>query len=309
MIRTRFAPSPTGDLHVGGAWTALASYALARHHKGQIVLRVEDIDTPRVVEGSRERIERDLAWLGIRFDEGDAVAGGTFGPYTQSKRTQRYAKALEHLVASTYLCDCSRAEIARAASAPHEGEETVYPGTCSHQDPRREMKRVPAVRLRVPAGTTYSFRDHVMGESTQRIDTAVGDFVLQRGDGVYSYQLAVAVDDAEMGITDVVRGSDLLASTPRQILLMKLLELEPPQRYWHVPLVVSASGDRLAKRVREATIASLRERGYSPETIVGQMAFGLGLCADPAPRSADEVVGSLTSILFSRHAWTLPPDW
>jgi len=170
-MRARFAPSPTGDLHVGGAWTALAAWALARSAHGATVLRVEDIDPPRVVAGSAARIEEDLAWLGLDWDEGPRE-GGKHAPYTQSARAAIYETALEKLAGLTYPCDCSRAEIARVASAPHPGEEMVYPGTCRDADPSREMKRPPAIRLRVPAGTTIAFDETVGKAPAARVEAA-----------------------------------------------------------------------------------------------------------------------------------------
>ena len=306
MIRTRFAPSPTGDLHAGGAWTALASWALARHHGGATVLRVEDIDTPRVVAGSAARIEEDLAWLGLDWDE---------GPFVQSERLALYEDALAKLDAAglTYPCDCSRAEIARAASAPHAGEERVYPGTCRDAPRDREMKRAPAIRLRVPADTEIAFDDAVHGRVVQRVDREVGDFVLRRGDDVFAYQLVVALDDAAMRITDVVRADDLLASTARQILLMRLLgygEADVP-RYAHVPLVVAPGGDRLAKRTRGATIRELRARGFSREDVIGALATGLGLVpGEPRPLSPREVAAALAPpSSWRRTPWELPAAW
>lgn len=302
MIRTRFAPSPTGDLHAGGAWTALASWAVAHGAGGATVLRVEDIDAPRVVAGSAARIEADLVWLGLGWDE---------GPFVQSARTAVYEEALSKL--DTYLCDCSRAEIARAASAPHPGEELVYPGTCRDAPPDREMKRAPAVRLRVPPGTAVTFDDAVRGRVSQQVDVEVGDFVLRRGDGVFAYQLVVAVDDAAMGITDVVRADDLLASTARQILLMRMLGWgdDAIPRYAHVPLVVAEGGERLAKRTRGATIRELRERGLAREAIVGELACGLGLVEGPArPLSpADVARGLRPSHAWRKDPWPLPPAW
>lgn len=306
MIRTRFAPSPTGDLHVGGAWTALASWAFARAHAGSTLLRVEDIDTPRVVAGSAERIAEDLAWLGLDWDE---------GPFVQSERLAVYEDALAKLDAAgvTYPCDCSRAEIARAASAPHAGEELVYPGTCREAPRDREMKRAPAIRLRVPAGTTIAFDDAVRGRIVQHVDVEVGDFVLRRGDGVFAYQLVVAIDDASMHVTDVIRADDLLASTARQIFLMRLLghaDADVP-RYAHVPLVVVRGGDRLAKRTRGATIRELRDRGFSAEEVIGTLATGLGLVVgEPRPLTAREVARSLTSpSSWRRIPWELPAAW
>ena len=211
MIVTRFAPSPTGDLHLGGAWTALASWALARAGGGRTILRIEDIDTPRVVRGSAARIVEDLGWLGLDFDE---------GPVVQSERLPIYEAALGRL--PTYLCDCSRKEIARAASAPHVGEpgEAVYPGICRDAPPGREMKRAPAVRLRVPSGPGESprvaFDDLVAGHVEEDVARESGDIVLRRGDGVFAYQLVVAIDDAEAGVTHVVRADDLPSSTARR---------------------------------------------------------------------------------------------
>ena len=210
-VRTRFAPSPTGDLHLGGAWTALASWVVARREPGgRCVLRVEDLDPPRVVAGAEARIEEDLGWLGLDWDE---------TARRQSARTAAYEAALARLEAAglVYPCDCSRAEIARAASAPHAGEETVYPGTCREADPRREMKRPPSLRVRVP-DAVVGYDDGAVGHVEQNLAREVGDFVLRRADGVFAYQIAVVVDDADAAITDVVRGADLVASTPRQIL-------------------------------------------------------------------------------------------
>jgi len=282
VIRTRFAPSPTGDLHLGGAWTALASWVLARAHGGRTLLRVEDLDPPRVVRGAAERILDDLRWLGLDFDE---------GPVYQSARTAAYEAALATLTRAglTYECDCSRAEIARVASAPHVGEEGPrYPGTCRDASPTREKRRAPAIRLRVPDDARIVFEDALHGRIEEDVAARVGDFVLRRGDGVFSYQLAVAVDDVEMGITDVVRADDLLGSTARQILLMKLLGHAPVPRWVHVPLVVAPDGERLAKRTPRATIRERRDAGGSAAEVVRSLARGLGLAADPS--SLDAIV-------------------
>lgn len=304
MIRTRFAPSPTGDLHLGGAWTALASWAFARAHAGRTLLRVEDIDTPRVVAGSASRIEEDLAWLGLDWDE---------GPTTQSERTSLYAAELARLAGAglTYPCDCSRAEIARVASAPHAGEDVVYPGTCRDKPVDRELRRPPAIRLRVPAGAEITFDDLSKGTVVQRVDLVVADFVLRRGDGVFSYQFVVAVDDAAMRISHVIRGDDLLASTARQLLLMRLLgrrEAELP-RYAHVPLVVADGGERVAKRVRSSTVRALRERGVDPRAVIAALAHGLCLVPESAPQllEAREVAARLTEpATWRKHPWTMP---
>jgi glutamyl-tRNA synthetase len=323
MLRTRFAPSPTGDLHLGGAWTALASWALANGagshaEKGArraTVLRVEDIDTPRVVAGSAARIAEDLAWLGLDWDEGPAT-GGPHAPYTQSKRTAIYDARLAQLTEAglTYPCDCSRAEIVRAASAPHAGEEVVYPGTCRDAPREREMKRAPAIRLRVPTGppARVTFDDAVRGRVEQHVDVSVGDFVLRRGDGVYAYQLVVAVDDAAMRISHVVRADDLLASTARQILLMRLLGLpsDAIPAYAHVPMVVSPDGERLAKRAGSATVRALRDRGLSAEQVLGGLAHGLQLVTANRPMSAREVAANLQpTSSWRKQAWSVPATW
>jgi glutamyl-tRNA synthetase len=296
MIRTRFAPSPTGDLHVGGVWVALASSAIAREQGGALVLRVEDLDRPRIVQGSETSILTDLHWLGIRWDEGPDVSG-PWAPYRQSERGPLYEGALAALAAQglTYPCDCSRAEIARAASAPHAGEEVRYPGTCRGRDPARSFRRAPAVRLRVDGAAVVSFTDGVAGSRQQDLEHDVGDFVLRRGDGVYAYQLAVAVDDASMRITDVVRGADLLDSTPRQIYLLRLLGMGEP-RYWHLPLVLSAEGQRLAKRAPGSLVRDLRDRGISAETIRERLAAALHLGDGPS-RS------------WPSEPWRIPREW
>jgi glutamyl-tRNA synthetase len=306
-IRTRFAPSPTGDLHIGGAWTALASWAFARAAGGRTVLRVEDIDTARVVIGSAERILEDLAWLGLDWDE---------GPSFQSSRTAIYEAALARLDAMglTYPCDCSRAEIARAASAPHageEGRETIYPGTCRDAPRRRAFKRPPAIRLRVPESSRVVFEDAVHGRVEEDVASTVGDFVLRRGDGVFAYQLVVAIDDAEMGITHVVRADDLLASTGRQVLLMRLLGHSTVPSYVHVPLVVAPDGERLAKRARGATLRELAARGIEREDLIAKLAHGLGLVKPGASaRTASEVAAALEPpSRWRREPWPTPREW
>ena len=289
-------------MHLGGAWTALASWTVARRAGGVHVLRIEDIDTPRVVRGAQARIERDITWLGLDWDE---------GPIVQSQRLDHYEKALAALEAAgrVYPCDCSRAEIARAASAPHAGEETVYPGTCRERDPTRVMKRPPALRFRVD-DADVAYDDAAVGRVCQNLARDVGDFVLKRGDGLFAYQLAVVVDDLAMGVTDVVRGADLVASTPRQIALFRALGASAP-RYAHVALVVASDGARLEKRTRGASVHDLRERGVSPERIVGELAFGLGLRSSSAPLSAAELgqPGSGAPVVWRREPWTIPLEF
>lgn len=306
-VTTRFAPSPTGDLHLGSAWTAVASWALARASAGRTILRVEDIDTPRVVSGSAERILEDLAWLGLDWDG---------APVFQSERTLVYEAALAKLdeAGMTYLCDCSRAEIARAASAPHageEGKETIYPGTCRDAPSTREFKRAPTIRLRVPRETHVVFEDAICGKVEENVATAVGDFVLRRGDGVFAYQFVVALDDAEEGVTHVVRADDLLSSTARQIFLMRLLGHDAVPTYAHVPLVVASDGQRLAKRLRGQTVRELAARGVSPKSVVGMLAHGLGLVsAAHAELSPADVARTLTAPgSWRKTPWPIPGEW
>jgi glutamyl-tRNA synthetase len=250
-------------------------------------MRVEDLDGPRVRPGLEARILDELRWLGLDWEEGPDV-GGPSGPYRQSERGGRYAAALDRLRAAglAYPCFCSRAEIAQASQAPHASDEGPrYPGTCrdlaAEERATRAVRRPPAWRLRVPEGPV-SFDDVVHGPCAFDVAATVGDFVVARADGVASYQLAVAIDDAAMGITDVVRGDDLLPSTARQILLFRALGLPVP-RFAHVPLVVGEDGDRLAKRHGALSLGELRERGAEPAAVVGMLAAISGL-APPGAR-------------------------
>jgi glutamyl-tRNA synthetase len=244
-------------------------------------MRVEDLDGPRVRPGLEGRILAELRWLGLDWDEGPDVGGG-HGPYRQSERLGRYAEALGQLrdAGLAYPCFCSRAEVAQASQAPHGSEEGPrYPGTCRDlsdaERAGRASQRAPAWRFRVPSGPV-AFEDGVHGPQSFDVAAAVGDFVAMRADGVPAYQLAVAVDDAAMGVTDVVRGDDLLPSTARQLLLQRALGLAPP-RHAHVPLVVGPDGRRLAKRHGAMSLGELRERGADPRAVVGLLAALSGL--------------------------------
>lgn len=237
--RGRFAPSPTGPLHAGSLVAALASWLDARAHGGAWLVRIEDVDRPRCVSGADQEILRQLAACGLRPDE---------PPQWQSSRKPAYQAALDRLVAEgrAYACACSRSDIEAALQAlgrprPRHGE-LVYPGTC------REGARGPARawRLRVPAGRV-TWQDRRLGAQAQDVAAAVGDFVLRRADGLFAYQLAVVLDDAAQGITDVVRGEDLADNTPRQIVLQRALGLPTP-RYLHTPLVRGANGEKLSKQ-------------------------------------------------------------
>jgi glutamyl-tRNA synthetase len=256
--------------------------AAARRARGALVCRVEDLDAPRTVAGAEAALLDDLAWLGVTFDEGPRE-GGAVGPYRQSERLEMYADALADLTRAghTYLCDCSRADIARLASAPHEGEEGPrYPGTCRDAAQSRTFKRPPAVRLRV-SSAPVTYDDAVQGAVAVDVAAAAGDFVLRRGDGVFSYQLAVTVDDVAMKITEVVRGADLRSSAPRQALIARLLGAEPP-RYLHVPLLVGADGARLAKRSAGVTVAGQRASGTDAASLLATLAEAYGQSAPSA---------------------------
>lgn len=303
-IRTRFAPSPTGDLHLGSVWVALASWVMARRLGGTFVVRIEDLDQPRTVVGAEARLLEDLETLGLVWD----------GPVVrQSQRLDSYETALLHLQRQglVYPCDCSRSEIARIASAPHAGEEVLYPGLCREKDPNRPFKRTPAQRLRISDGLApVSYLDGAFGPVTQSLSAACGDFVLRRGDGIFAYQLAVVVDDLFQGITHVIRGSDLLASTPRQRHLAHLLGQRSPE-FLHLGLVVDTAGERLAKRTHGARVRDLLAAGLSPEAILGELAFGLGLAPDNRPRRAEAIaqLSDQSPERWPTAPWSIPRDW
>src|SRR5713226_265806 len=229
LIRGRYAPSPTGDLHMGNLRTALLAWLFARCADGQFVLRIEDLDRPRVHPGATERMLSDLRWLGLDWDEGPDI-GGPYAPYTQSERQEMYRSYLQRLAdrGLIYPCYCTRAEIARAASAPHEDEGPRYPGTCRNlsEAQRRQHEanhRRPSLRFRVDDERIVSFTDMLLGAQQQYVQQAIGDFIVCRSDGIFAYQFAVVVDDALMRINQVARGADLLQSTARQILLFEAL--------------------------------------------------------------------------------------
>ena len=250
--RGRLAPSPTGKLHLGVARTALVAWLHARQAGGVLLFRVEDLDGPRTVVGAAEALALDLRFLGIDWDEGYAV-GEPDDSYLQSRRSVHYLAAIDALrhAGLVFGCSCSRREVAEASRAPHGDLGPIYPGTCRITP--KEASRPLSLRFAMP-DQPEPFMDGVYGS----VDLSVrDDFVIQRADGLFSYQLAVVVDDAAMGITDVVRGADLLSSTPRQLALYRALKLTPP-RFFHVPLVLGMDGQRLAKRHGSVAIADVR---------------------------------------------------
>ncbi len=242
----RFAPSPTGPLHAGSLVAALASWLDARAHGGQWLVRIEDVDTPRCVSGADQVILSQLAACGLHPDA---------PPLYQSQRGERYQQALDQLVFSghAYPCGCTRADIAQANAAlglhkPRHGD-LVYPGTCRPERGGLKGKPARAWRLQVPDAPSdlLSWTDRRLGAQQQHLASAVGDFVIRRADGLWAYQLAVVVDDADQGVTDIVRGEDLTDNTPRQCLLQDLLGLPRP-RYLHTPLVLGDNGEKLSKQ-------------------------------------------------------------
>lgn len=303
--RGRFAPSPTGRLHLGNARTALVAWLDARAAGGAFVMRIEDVDRGRSRAELEARLLADLRWLGLDWDEGPDV-GGPFGPYRQSERDEHYREALAAL--ATFPCSCTRQELRGAAQAA-DGEEPRYPGTC-REGPRRAAGPW-AIRWRTPAGVVEC-HDRLAGGQRQEVAAEVGDLLLRRRDGDWAYQLAVVVDDGAMGITDVVRGADLLGSTPRQILLQRALGLAHPA-YAHVPLILGADARKLSKRDGAPDLSALREGGARPEVVVARLAASLGLCDPslPAIRARELVDGfDLARIRPQPSEWhTLAPAW
>mgnify|MGYP000126259598 FL=1 len=293
-VTGRFAPSPSGRIHLGDILCCLLAWLSARQKGGRVILRIEDLDIARCPRRYGEQMCRDIQWLGLDWDEGPVI-GGPSGPYEQSRRTALYQAALRRLEAQglVYPCFCTRAEL-HAASAPHrEDGQVVYPGTCrgltaeQAAERARRTGRAPALRLWVPE-EEITFTDGHMGENREWLPADCGDFLLRRSDGIFAYQLAVVVDDAAMGVTEVVRGADLLASTPRQLLLYRLLGLEAPA-FYHFPLLLGSDGQRLSKRNADAGLDTLGERYTAPE-ILGKLAYLAGFNPSAEPRSGESLL-------------------
>ena len=280
----RFAPSPSGRMHLGNLWSSLLAWLAARSAGGRVVLRLEDLDPDRCTQAWCDQVMRDYEWLGLTWDN---------EPVYQSRRTELYHEAFAQLEGRglLYPCYCTRAE-RLAASAPHRSDgAAVYDGRCRRLSPQERDQlartRRPAWRVTVPQAA-ISFVDRIQGPFAQNLARDCGDFILRRSDGVYAYQLAVVVDDGEMGVTQVVRGSDLLDSTPRQLWLQDQLGLPHPE-YGHVPLLLSPSGKRLAKRDRDQELGALQER-YTARELVGRLAHLAGLLPEPAPAAPQELI-------------------
>jgi len=283
-VSGRFAPSPSGPMHLGNARTALLAWLDVRARGGRMLLRVEDLDRDRCRPRWIDLMRHDLEWLGLDWDE---------DTQPQSRRDPAYDVALDRLwtLGLVYPCFCSRRELA-VASAPHGPADAPYPGTCRALTDGERAQRIaegrrPALRVALP-DRALSITDRLCGVVSQQLAADVGDIIVRRSDGLYAYQLAVVVDDAADGVSHVVRGDDLLSSTPRQVALQQLLGLPTPA-YAHVPLVLGLDGERLAKRHGAVSLLELRERGVTSQRLIGLLA-GLSGIGDGGPARPAELV-------------------
>ena len=281
MVVGRFAPTPSGRMHLGNVFAALIAWLSVRSQGGEMVLRMEDLDTLRTSDAYARLLRQDLAWLGLDYDR------ETPPQSTRSETYDRYFDRLKEM-GLLYPCYCTRSQL-HSVNAPHLSDGTyVYPGTCRDLTPevRRAMDRAPAWRVMVP-DRLWSLDDRVQGRYELNLAKDCGDMVVRRADGVYVYQLAVTVDDGEAGVTEVVRGMDLLSSAPRQMYLQELFGFPHPQ-YAHVPMLLAPDGRRLSKRDRDLDLGELQKR-FTPEAIIGLLAHAAGLIDRPAPISAAEL--------------------
>jgi glutamyl-tRNA synthetase len=298
----RLAPSPTGAQHVGNARTYLIAWLSARSQGGRLVLRLEDIDSPRIKAGAGEQALADLHWLGLDWDE---------GPTIQTERLTLYEQAFQRLQAGelVYPCTCSRSDIERAASAPHlDHEGPPYPGTCATRRVRDAADlHAQAVAWRMRSSLSYqTFVDRLQGPTTVSAGYG-GDFVVWKATGTPAYQLAVVVDDAAMGVTEVVRGDDLIPSTPRQLQLYAAFELRPPE-FLHIPLVVGPDGRRLAKRHGDTRLAALRAAGVKPEALLGLLAWSCGWLPRVEPIRLSDLLSRFRLEAIPREPFVLQPE-
>lgn len=277
----RFAPTPSGRMHLGNVFAALMAWLSVRSRDGEMVLRMEDLDTQRTSEEFARLLREDLAWLGLDYDRETPP---------QSRRSKTYDRYFEILKEKglLYPCYCTRSQL-HSVNAPHLSDGTyVYPGTCRNltRQQRQAMDREPAWRVVVP-DRIWELRDLVQGDYRLNLATQCGDMVVRRADGVYVYQLAVTVDDGEAGVTEVVRGMDLLSSAPRQMYLQELFGFAHPV-YAHVPMLLSSDGRRLSKRDRDLDLGELKKH-FAPERIIGSLAHAAGLLDGYEPVSAREL--------------------
>ena len=283
-VTGRFAPTPSGRLHLGNVLCAMLAYLSARSAGGRFLLRIEDVDIPRCPRSLAAACIEDLTWLGFDWDE---------PPLYQSERGAVYQQHLDRLTAMgrVYPCFCTRAQL-HAAQAPNLGDhEPVYSGACARLTPEeiaaRSMTRSPALRLRVPE-ETVAFTDGHYGPFAEQLARDCGDYIIRRSDGLWGYQLAVVVDDALSGVTQVVRGRDILFSTPRQIELFRALGYDVPQ-FAHIPLLTDSAGRRLAKRDRDLDLTALARR-HTPQEILGMLAFSCGLLPEQRPTTLEALL-------------------
>ena len=306
----RFAPSPSGRMHLGNLLCSLLAWLSAKSQGGKIVLRIEDLDAVRCPRSFADLLEQDFRWLGLDWDEGGSD-GGPAGSYYQSERADiylHYFKMLEE-TGMVYPCFCSRSQL-KAASAPHREDGTpIYNGQCKRLTAEEKAARwklhPPAMRLEVPA-ETISFVDGHMGPYSEYLPDDCGDFVLRRGDGVFAYQLAVVVDDGLMGVNQVVRGADLLQSSPRQLLLYRLLGLPEPE-FCHLPLLLASDGRRLSKRDGDVSLEVLKEKYTAPE-VIGRLAWLAGQLDRPEPATPAELAKIFDWAKVPKQDILLPDD-
>ena len=308
MTVGRYAPSPSGRMHLGNLCCCLLAWLSAKSRGGKVVLRIEDLDQARCPRKFAELLQQDLDWLGLSADEG-GDKGGPHGPYYQSERSGIYQQFYEILWKKglVYPCFCSRSQL-HAADAPHRSDgQVVYAGTCRNLTPEqvaeRSRRRPPAWRVKVP-DETIGFTDGHLGYYQENLARDCGDFYLRRADGVFAYQLAVVVDDALMGVTQVVRGEDLLSSTPRQLWLYRTLGLPAPE-FFHMPLLLAPDGRRLSKRDGDESLENLQAK-YTPEEIIGRLAWVCGLQKAPDPRTPAELADGFSWEKVPRQDILLP---
>ena len=286
MVVGRFAPTPSGRMHLGNVFSALLAWLSVRSQDGEMVLRMEDLDTQRTSAEFAQTLRDDLRWLGLTYDRETPP---------QSQRSDTYDLYFERLreMELLYPCYCTRSQL-HSVNAPHLSDGTyVYPGTCRNmtREEREKMNRAPAWRVMVP-DRVWSFTDRVQGHYELNLATECGDMVVRRADGVYVYQLAVTVDDGEAGVTEVVRGMDLLSSAPRQMYLQELFGFPHPG-YAHVPMLLAPDGRRLSKREKDLDLGQLQLR-LRPEQVLGSLAYAAGIIDVREPVSAAELVGEFS---------------
>ena len=277
----RFAPTPSGRMHLGNVFAALIAWCSVRSKNGEMVLRMEDLDTQRTSEEFAAILRDDLGWLGLDYDRETPA---------QSKRSAVYDRYFDKMqdLGLLYPCYCTRSQL-HSVNAPHLSDGTyVYAGTCRNltEEQRRGFDRKPAWRVIVP-DKIWSLRDRVQGDYTLNLATDCGDMVVRRADGIYVYQLAVTVDDGEAGVTEVVRGMDLLSSAPRQMYLQELFDFSHPE-YGHVPMLLAPDGRRLSKRDKDLDLGQLRQK-ITAEALIGTLAYSSGLIDQNVPVSAREL--------------------